>query len=150
MSVQRAGRVGVDAPAAAAEDASLAALRYCRSRDCRRRVTPGCPCYCRRCCWRSRQKCCSCLSPCPCPCPYPCLYCHYWGWGQEGEGPPEDMTVPAVVGTEMSATAEGTLHLRTQSRTRKPVPVPLSGPARSPRVRGRCERCERRGTTATA
>jgi hypothetical protein len=33
----------VDALAAAAEDASLAPSRWCRSRDCRRRDTSGCP-----------------------------------------------------------------------------------------------------------
>jgi hypothetical protein len=37
--------------------------------------------------------------------------------GQEGEGTPEDTVVPAVVGVEATAAAEGTLHLRVQSRT---------------------------------
>jgi hypothetical protein len=38
--------------------------------------------------------------------------------GQEGEGPPKDTTVPAVVGAEVVVVAEGTLHLRVRSRMR--------------------------------
>jgi hypothetical protein len=70
MTVQRARRVVVDAPAAAVEDASLAISRCCRSRDCRRRATLGCPYY-RHCCCRSH---CSYLSPSPSTSPSPCLY----------------------------------------------------------------------------
>jgi hypothetical protein len=127
MPVQRAGRAVVDAPAAATEDASLATSRWCRSRDCRRRDTPERPCYCHHCCCQSRY---SCLSPSPCP--YPCLCRRCWGWGQEGEGPPEGTVVPAVVGAKVVAEEEGALHLRARSRTRRPVPRPPSGPARSP------------------
>jgi hypothetical protein len=49
---------------------------------------------------------CSCLSPFPCPCPYPCLCRHYWGLGQEREGTPEDMAVPAMVGTEVATAVD--------------------------------------------
>jgi hypothetical protein len=147
MLVQRAGRVMVDSPAAAAEDASLTILRWCRFRDCRR-ATLGHPCYCHRCCCRSRQSYYSCLFPFPCPYPYLSRYC--WGWGQEGEEPSQDTSVPAVVGTEAVATAEGALHLRAWSKTQRPIPGPPSGPARSPRVRGCCGRCGRRETTAIA
>jgi hypothetical protein len=52
-------------------------------------------------------------------------------WGHEGEGPPGDMAVPAVVGAEAVAAAESTLHLRAQSRTWRHVPGPPSGLARS-------------------
>jgi hypothetical protein len=48
------------------------------------------------------------------------------------------------------ATTEGTLLLRARSRTRRHVPGPSSGPARSPRVRGRCGWCGRRGTAMTS
>jgi hypothetical protein len=126
MPVQQVGRDVVDAPTAAMEDASLATLRCCQPRD-HRRATLGRPCCCCR-----------------------CYYYRFWGWGHEGEGLPENMVVPAVVGAEAVAAAEGTLHLRARSRTRWPVLGTPSGPARSPRVRGRCERCRRRGTTATA
>jgi hypothetical protein len=44
LPVQQAGRAAVDASAAATEDASLTTLRWCWSRDCRRKATPGCPC----------------------------------------------------------------------------------------------------------
>jgi hypothetical protein len=71
-------------------------------------------------------------------------------WGQEGEGPPGDTAVPAVVGAEAVAAVESTLHLRARSRTWRHVPGPPSGLARSPRVRGRCGRCGRRDTVATA
>jgi hypothetical protein len=135
--VQQVGHAAVDAPAVAAEDASLATSRWCWSRDCRRRSTSGRLCCCCRCCCRSR---CSCLSPSPCP--FPCRRC--WCWGQEGEGPLEDMAVPAAAGVE------GALLLRARSRTRRPVPGPPSGPARSPRVRGCCGRCGRRGMDVTA
>jgi hypothetical protein len=43
MPVQRAGCVVVDAPATTVEDASLVTSRWCKSRDCRRRATPGAP-----------------------------------------------------------------------------------------------------------
>jgi hypothetical protein len=39
--VQQAECAAVDVPVAAVEDASLATSRWCQSRDCRRRVTPG-------------------------------------------------------------------------------------------------------------
>jgi hypothetical protein len=70
------------------------------------------------------------------------------GLGQEGEGPPEDMAVPAATDVEAAAATEGALLLRARSRTRRPVPGPSSGPARSPRVRGHCRRCGRRGMAA--
>jgi hypothetical protein len=54
MPVQRAWHVVVDASATTVEDASLATSRWCRFRDCRRRVTPGRSYYCRRYCCRSR------------------------------------------------------------------------------------------------
>jgi hypothetical protein len=60
------------------------------------------------------------------------------------------MTVPVVVGVEVAAAAEGALHLRERSRMWRPVLGPSSGPARSPRVCGRCRRCGRTGMTATA
>jgi hypothetical protein len=41
--VQRVGHATVDASADTSEDTSLATLRWCRSRDCRRRATPGAP-----------------------------------------------------------------------------------------------------------
>jgi hypothetical protein len=142
--VQQAGRAVVDAPAAATKDASLATSRWCQSRDCRRRATPGCPCCC---CWSRRSRY-SCISPSPCL----CRHCWGWGWGQEGEGegPPADTAVPTVVGAEAAAAAEGSLLIRARSRTRRPVHGAPSGPARSHRVRGHCGRCGRRGTTATA
>jgi hypothetical protein len=49
MLVQRAGHVVVDVSAAAVKNTSLTTSRWCRSRDCTRRATWGCPCYCRRC-----------------------------------------------------------------------------------------------------
>jgi hypothetical protein len=144
--VQQVGHAAVDASAVVAEDASLATSRWCRSRDCRRRATSGRLCCCCRCCCQSRRSRCSCLSPSP----FPCLCRRCWCWGQEGEGPPEDMAVPTAAGVEAVAAAEGALLLRAWSRTRRPVPGPSSGPARSPRVRGRCGRCGRRGMAATA
>jgi hypothetical protein len=146
--VQQVGHAAVDASAVAVEDASLATSRWCRSRDCRRRATSGRLCCCCHCCCRSRRSRCSCLSPSSCP--FPCLCRRCWCWGQEGEGPPEDMVVPTTAGVEAAAVAEGALLLRARSRTRRPVPGPPSGPARSPRVQGRCGRCGRRGMTATA
>jgi hypothetical protein len=146
--VQQVGHAAMDAPAVAAEDASLATLRWCRSRDCRRRATSGRLCCCCRCCCRSRRSRCSCLSPSPCP--FPCLCRRCWCWGQEGEGPPEDMAVPTTVGVEAAAAEEGALLLRARSRTRRPVPGLPSCPARSPRVRGRCGRCGRRRMAVTA
>jgi hypothetical protein len=128
--VQQVGHAAVDAPAVAAEDASLTTSRWGRSRDCRRRATSGRLCCCCRCCCRSHRNRCSCLSPSPCPCL--CRRC--WCWGQEGEGPPEDMVVPTVAGVEAAAAAEGALLLRARSRTRRHVPGPPSGPARSPQV----------------
>jgi hypothetical protein len=81
-SVQQAGNAAVDASATAMEDASLATSRWCRSRDCRRRATLGCPCcYC-----RSHRSCCSCFSTSSCPCPYPCICQRCWGWGRRGRG----------------------------------------------------------------
>jgi hypothetical protein len=142
--VQQVGYAAVDALAVAAEDASLATSRWCRSRDCRRRATSGRLCCC---CWSRRSRC-SCLFPSPCP--FPCLCHRCWCWGQEGEGPPEDMVVPAAAGVEAAAATEGALLLRARSRTRRPIPGLPSGPARSPRVRGHCGRCGRRGMTATA
>jgi hypothetical protein len=136
----------VDAPAAAAKDTSLATLRWCRFRDYRGRATPGRLCCCCRCCCRSHWSHCSCLSLSLCPCL--CRRC--WGWGQEGEGPPENMVVPAMVGAEAAAAAEGALHPRARSRTWRLVLGLPSGPARSPRVRGHCRWCGRRETTATA
>jgi hypothetical protein len=56
------------------------------------------------------------------------------GLGQEGEGPPGDMTVPAVVGAEAAAAAEGVLHLRAQGRAWMSVPEPPCGPTRSAQV----------------
>jgi hypothetical protein len=147
-SVQQVGHPVVDVSAAVAEDASLATSRWCRSRDCRRRATLGCPCCCCRCCCRSHWSHCSYLSLFPCP--YPCLCRRCWGWAQEGEGPLEDMVVDVVVGTEAAAAMEGALLLRAQSRTWRPVPRPLSGPAQPPRVRGHCGWCGRRGMTTTA
>jgi hypothetical protein len=135
--VQQAGRAVVDASTAAMEDASLAISRWCRSRDCRRMATPGRPSgYCRCCCWSH----CSCLSPSPCP--YPCLCHRCWGWGRKGKGRLRAWWF-------LRRRAQSQL-LRARSRTRWPVPRPLSGLARSPRVRGRYGRCGRRGTTATA
>jgi hypothetical protein len=49
----------------------------------------------------------------------------------EGEGSSEDMEVPTVVGAEVAAAMEGTLHLRARSRTRMPVPRLLSVPDRT-------------------
>jgi hypothetical protein len=46
--------------------------------------------------------------------------------------------VPVVMGAEAVVAVEGALHLRERSRIWRPVPGPLSGPARSPRVRGCC------------
>jgi hypothetical protein len=141
--VQQARRATADAPAGVAEDVSLATSRWCWSRDYRRRATSGCPFYCCHCCYRSR---CSCLFPHS----YPCL-CHCcWGWGKEGERPPEDTVVFAVVGVEAAAAMEGTLLLRVRSRMRRPVTGPPSGPGRSPQVQGHCEWYGRRGTTTTA
>jgi hypothetical protein len=57
--------------------------------------------------------------------------------------------VPAVVGVEAAAAVEIALQLRVWSRTRRYVPRLLSGPARSPQVRGHCGWCGRRGTTVT-
>jgi hypothetical protein len=125
--VQQVGHAAVDASAVAAEDASLATSRWCRSRDCRRRATSGRLCCCCRCCCRSRRSHYSCLSPSSCP--FPCLCHRCWCWGQEGEGPPEDMAVPAMAGMEAAAAAESALLLRARSRTRRPVPRPPSGPA---------------------
>jgi hypothetical protein len=119
-SMQQVGHAMMNAPTAAAEDASLATSRWCRSRDCRRRTTAGCPCCC-------CQNCCSCLSPSSCP--YPCLCRCYWGWGQEGEGPLQDMAVPAAVGAEAAATVEDALLLRARNRMRRPVHRPSSCPA---------------------
>jgi hypothetical protein len=141
-SVQQVGHVAVDVPSVATEDASLATSRWCRSRDCRRRAKPGHLCCCCCCCCRSHRSRCSCLSPSPCL----CRCC--WGWGRRGA--PEDMAVPSATGVEAAAAAEGALLLRARSRTRRPIPGPPSGPARSPRVRGHCGRCGRRGMTATA
>jgi hypothetical protein len=124
MPMQQAGRVAVDV-SAAEEGASLATSRWCRSRDCRRRVTSGCCCP-----WYCCRSHCSCLSPSLSP--YPCRCC--WGWGQKGERPSEDMSVPAVVGVEKVDAAEDVLLLRVRSRTRRPVPRPSSCPARSPQV----------------
>jgi hypothetical protein len=101
-------------------DASLATSRWCPSRDCRRRATLECPYCCCRCCCRSRQSRCSFLSLSLSL----CLCRHCWGLGQEGEGPPEGMVVPAVVGAEAAAVMEGTLLLRAQSRTWRPIPGP--------------------------
>jgi hypothetical protein len=70
------------------------------------------------------------------------------GVGAGGEGPPEDMAVPAATDVEAAAVTEGALLLRARSRTRRHVPGPSSGSARSPRVQGRCRRCGRRGMTA--
>jgi hypothetical protein len=119
--VQQAGRAAVDASTAATEDTSLATSRWRRSRDCRRKAT-------------SEHSCCCCQSHCSflSPYPYPCLCHRCWGWGQEGEGPPEDMTVPAAVGVEAAAAAKGALLLRSWTRTWRSVPGPPSGPARSP------------------
>jgi hypothetical protein len=138
----------VDAPAAATKGASLVTLRWCRSRDCRRRVTPGCPCFC--CCYycRSHRSRCSCLSLYLCPFPY--LFHCCWGREQEGEGPSEKMTAPVVVGVEAAATTEGALHLRALSRTWRPIPGPSSGPTQFPRVLGHCGQCGRGGMTVTA
>jgi hypothetical protein len=124
MQVQRVGRVVVDALAAVAEDASLATSRWCWFEDCRRRATPGRPCCCCRCYCQSHRSRCCCLSLSPCPCL--CRRC--WGWGQEGAGPPKNMAVPAVVGTEATAAAEGALHLRAPSRMQMPILGLLSGP----------------------
>jgi hypothetical protein len=56
-----------------------------------------------------------------------------------GEGLPEDSMIVAEVGVVAGTVAmEGAL----SSRTQRPVPGPSSCPARSPRVRGRCRRCE--------
>jgi hypothetical protein len=44
------------------------------------------------------------------------------------------MAVPAMVGVEVAAAAEGALHLRARCRTRRPIPGSLSGPAHSHRV----------------
>jgi hypothetical protein len=52
-------------------------------------------------------------------------------WGRRG-GPPEDTAVPTVVGAEAAAVAEGALHLRARSKTRRPIPGLPSGPAQSP------------------
>jgi hypothetical protein len=146
MSMQRVGHTVVDTPVAATKDASLATSRWCRYMDYRRRATSRRPC----CCCRSHRSCCSCFFSSPCPCPCPCIWRCCWGWEQKGEGPPGDMAVPAMVGAEAAAATEGTLHLRTRSRKRRLVPGPSSGPARSPRARGRCGRCGRRGTVTTA
>jgi hypothetical protein len=135
--VQQAGRAAVNAPAATAEDASLSTSRWCQSRDCRRRDTPGCPCYCCRFCCQSHRSRCSYLYPSSCPYHRLSRRC----WKQEGEGPPEDTTVHATVGAEAAATMKGALLLR----ARRPVPELPSGPAQSPRVRGHYERCGRRG-----
>jgi hypothetical protein len=117
----------VDAPAAATEDASLATSRWCRSSDCRRRDTPERPCYCHHCCCQSRYSC------FPLPLALTLAFAVVVGvGGQEGEGPPEDTVVPAVVGAKVVAEEEDALHLRARSRTRRPVPRPPSGPARSP------------------
>jgi hypothetical protein len=130
--VQQVGHATVDAPAVAAKDASLATSRWCRYRDCRKRATSGHLCCCCRYCCRSRQSRCSYLSPSPFS--FTCLCRRCCCWGQEGEGPPEDMAVPTAVGMEAAAAMEGALLLRAWSRTRRPVPGPPSGPARSPRV----------------
>jgi hypothetical protein len=90
MSVQQAGHAAVNASAAATEDVSLATSRWCRSRDCSRRATPGCLC----CCCRRR---CSCLSPSPC---LTLAFTVVVGVGATGGGPPEDTMVPVVVGVE--------------------------------------------------
>jgi hypothetical protein len=127
MPVQQARHGMVDMLAIVVEDASLATSRWCRSRDYKRRATPGCPYCCCHCCCCSHWTHCSCLSPSPCP--YPCLCHRCLGWGQEGEGPPEDTMVPAVVGAEVAPATQGILHLRAWSRTRWPVPASPSGPA---------------------
>jgi hypothetical protein len=44
------------------------------------------------------------------------------------------MAVLVVVGAEAATAAEGALLLRVQSRTRRPILVSPSGPARSPQV----------------
>jgi hypothetical protein len=80
--------------------------------------------------------------PLPLPLPLPPLL-------GEGERPLEDMAVPAAVSAEAALAVEGALLLRAQSRTRKPIPGPPSGPAQSPRVRGHFGRCGRRETAAT-
>jgi hypothetical protein len=51
------------------------------------------------------------------------------GVGQEGEGLPEDMMVPAVVGVGAAAATEGALLLKAPSRMRRPVPGPPSCPS---------------------
>jgi hypothetical protein len=132
--VQQAGCATVDAPAVAVEDASLATSRWCRSRNCRRRVMPRRPYCCCYCYCRSHLSHCSCFfpCPCPCPCPYPCLCHRCWGWGQEGEGAPEGMAVPVMVGVQADAATEGALLLRALSRMWWSVPGLPSGPARSP------------------
>jgi hypothetical protein len=53
------------------------------------------------------------------------------------------------VDTVIPTAAEGAVLIRVRSRTRRPVLGPLSGPARSPRVRGRRGWCGRRGRTMT-
>jgi hypothetical protein len=81
MLVQQAVRATVDTPTTK-ECASLTTSRWCWSRDCRRRVTPGCCCSC-YCC----QSClchCYCLPPSPCPYRFLCHHC--WGWGWQGQG----------------------------------------------------------------
>jgi hypothetical protein len=59
----------------------------------------------------------------------------------------EDSTVPAEVGAVVTAAVDDDLLLRVWSRTQRPVLGPPSCPARSLRIRGRCGRCGRRGTT---
>jgi hypothetical protein len=52
--------------------------------------------------------------------------------GRGGEGLPEDTMIPAAVVAGAATAAEDTLLMRAWSRTRRPVPGPLSCPTRSP------------------
>jgi hypothetical protein len=70
--------------------------------------------------------------PFPLPLPLPLPLPPMLGLEIGGGGATENMVVPAVVDVEAAAFAEGALHPRAWSRTRRLVLGPSSGPARSP------------------
>jgi hypothetical protein len=73
------------------------------------------------------------VSPFPLPLPLPLLLLPLLGLGQEGGGLLESSLCAVGVGEVVVVAAGGALHLRAQSRRRRPAPGLLSCPAQSPR-----------------
>jgi hypothetical protein len=108
----------MDASAAAVEDASLATSRWCRSMDCRSRVTS----------WRTLLLLSEPSEPLFLPFPFPLsLPLPLLGLRVGGGGSPEDMAVLAAASVEAVAIVEGGLLLRAQSRIWWHVPRSPSG-----------------------